>query len=38
VGPDALLDQTLAASARKQVQDEARRANEELARVRNIVP
>jgi hypothetical protein len=38
VGADALLDQTLAASARKQVQDEARRANEELARVRNIVP
>lgn len=38
VAADALLDANLAASARKQVQDEERRAAEELTRVRNIVP
>jgi len=38
VGADALLDTTLAASARKEAQDELSRAATELSRVRNIVP
>jgi len=38
VGASALLDETLAASARKETQDEASRAAAELSRVRNILP
>ena len=38
VGTDSLLEASLVASARKQAQDEARRANEELTKLRRIGP
>jgi len=38
VGTDSLLEASLVASARKQAQDEARRANEELSKLRRIGP
>jgi hypothetical protein len=38
VGSGALLEASQIASARKQIQDEARRANEELAKLRRIGP
>jgi len=38
VGPGSLLEASLIASARKQTQDDARRASEELAKLRRIGP
>ena len=38
VGAAALVDPKLAATARAQIQDEAKRADEELMRVRRLVP